>query len=168
VTTWAVDPGGVYVAPEDVGEPRVLDAGAVAVLTAWVDRLVPGDAHWPSASSTPAVAYIDAMLQRAPAVQPAVAAAIEALTAQDFLALGADDQIAALQALESSDRFGGVFRSVLEMTLEAYYRDPAVEAVVRERTGFDSRRTMVGTPLPPFDESRLERVRSLPPRYRDS
>ena len=37
------------------------------------------------------------------------------------------------------------------MTLEAYYRDPAVEAVVEARTGFSSRRPMVGTPLPPFD-----------------
>jgi hypothetical protein len=59
-----------------------------------------------------------------------------------------------------------VFRSVLAMTLEAYYRDPAVEAVTRERTGFDARRPMTGTPLPPFDPSRLDRVRSLPPRYR--
>jgi hypothetical protein len=168
VATWAADPGGVYVAPEDVGEPRVLDAGAVAVLTAWVDRLVPGDAHWPPASSTPAVAYIDAMLQRAPAVQPAVLAAIAALAAQDFLALGDDDQVAALQGLEASVELGGVFRSVLEMTLEAYYRDPAVDAVVRERTGFDTRLTMVGTPLAPFDESRLQRVRSLPPRYREA
>jgi hypothetical protein len=54
------------------------------------------------------------------------------------------------------------------MTLEAYYRDPAVEAVVRERTGFDSRRTMTGTPMPPFDEARLARVRALAPRYRQA
>jgi gluconate 2-dehydrogenase subunit 3-like protein len=167
VTSWAVDPGGVYVAPQDVGAPQVLDAGAQAVLTAWVDRLVPGDAHWPPASATPAVGYIDAMLRRAPAVQPAVLAAVEALAAQGFPALGEDEQVAALQALEASERFGAIFRSVLEMTLEAYYRDPAVEAVVRERTGFDSRVAMVGTPLPPFDESRLQRVRALPPRYRE-
>jgi hypothetical protein len=168
VPSWVVDAGGVYVAPEDVGAPRVLDAGAVAILTAWVERLVPGDEHWPSAASTPAVAYIDAMLQRAPAVQPAVLAAIAALAERNFLALGTGERVAALQALEASEELGGVFASVLEMTLEAYYRDPAVEAVVRERTGFDTRLTMVGTPLPPFDESRLERVRSLTPRYRQA
>jgi hypothetical protein len=71
-----------------------------------------------------------------------------------------------LDAGTLSPDLAGAFAAVLEMTLEAYYRDPAVEAVVRERTGFDSRRTMTGTPPPPFDAARLERVRSLPPRYR--
>ena len=71
-----------------------------------------------------------------------------------------------LRELEADPALGPVFLSVLEMTLEAYYRDPAVEAVVEARTGFRSRLPMVGTPLPPFDPARLDRVRALPPRHR--
>jgi hypothetical protein len=165
---WTADPGGIYVAPEEVGEPQVLDAQAVAILEAWVDRLVPGDEHWPPATATPAVGYIDAMLRRAPAVAPAVLAAVGRLAERGFAERDAGGRVGLLRELEASAELGGVFRSVLEMTLEAYYRDPAVEAVVHERTGFDSRRTMTGTPLPPFDESRLQRVRMLPARYRDA
>jgi hypothetical protein len=155
-----------YVAPEEVGEPEVLDAQAIAVLTAWVDALVPGDAHWPSASATPAVGYIDAMLARDPALLPGVRAAVAGLHEAGFTGLDAAGRTAALRELEAS--VPAVFSAVLEMTVEAYYRDPAVEAVVEQRTGFRSRRTMTGTPLPPFDTSRLERVRALPPRWRQA
>ena len=162
------DPGGVYVAPEEVGEPSVLDAGELDVLRAWVERLVPGDPHWPPASATPAVAYIDAMLDRAPAVQPPIRDALGLLADRDLTGLGDDDRDAVLRELESSQEHGPAFRAVLDMTLEAYYRDPAVEAVVEARTGFRSRLPMVGTPMAPFDEARVDRVRALPPRYRQA
>jgi hypothetical protein len=155
-----------YVAPGEVGEPQLLDADAQAILELWVDRLVPGNEHWPPASATPAIAYIDAMLRREPAAAPGVLAAVARLAQTGFAGADADGRAAALRELEASPDLAGAFAAVLEMTLEAYYRDPAVEAVVRERTGFDSRRTMTGTPLPPFDPGRLARVRSLPPRYR--
>jgi hypothetical protein len=160
------DPGGVYVAPEEVGEPSVLDAGELAILRAWVDRLVPGDAHWPPASATPAVGYIDAMLDRAPAARPPIRGALARLADRGLTALGDDDRDALLRELESSEEHGPAFRAVLDMTLEAYYRDPAVEEVVEARTGFRSRLPMVGTPMAPFDEARVDRVRALPPRYR--
>lgn len=162
----SADAGGAYVPPEEVGAPRVLDAGELAILSAWVDRLVPGDAHWPPATATPAVGYIDALMDRAPAIAPAVRAALAWLAGRDFTALPTDEQVAVLGELEADADLGTVFRSVLEMTLEAYYRDPGVEAIVEARTGFRSQRPMVGTPLPPFDPARLDRVRSLPPRHR--
>jgi hypothetical protein len=155
-----------YVAPDEVGEPRILDAPAIGVLTAWVDALVPGDAHWPPASATPAVGYIDAMLARDPVLRPGVQAALATLGDAGFTELDGPGRAAALRELEASSP--ALFFAVLEMTLEAYYRDPAVDAVVEARTGFRSRRTMTGTPLPPFDTSRLERVRSLPPRWRQA
>jgi len=158
------DAGGVYVAPDEVGAPRVLDADERALLTAWVDRLVPGDGTWPPASATPAVGYIDALADRAPHVVPPLRAALAWLAERDLRGTG--DQVALLRELETHPEHGATFRSVLEMTLEAYYRDPAVEEVVRERTGFDARRPMVGTPMAPFDPARVDRVRGLPPRYR--
>lgn len=162
----AGDAGGVYVAPEEVGEPRVLDAGERAILGAWADRLVPGDGTWPPATATPVVGYVDALMDRAPAIVPAVRSALAWLAGRGFLGLGAEEQVAVLRELEADPALGPVFLSVLEMTLEAYYRDPAVEAVVEARTGFRSRLPMVGTPLPPFDPARLDRVRALPPRHR--
>ena len=162
----AGDAGGVYVAPEEVGEPRVLDADERAILGAWADRLVPGDGTWPPATATPVVGYVDALMDRAPAIVPAVRSALAWLAGRGFLGLGAEDQVAVLRELESDPALGPVFFSVLEMTLEAYYRDPAVEAVVEARTGFSSRLPMTGTPLPPFDPARLDRVRTLPPRHR--
>lgn len=161
------DAGGVYVAPEEVGAPRVLTAPERAVLTAWVDRLVPGDGTWPPASATPAVGYIDALADRAPRIVAPLRAALAWLAARDLAALETDAQVAVLRELEAHAELGAVFRSVLEMTLEAYYRDPAVEEIVRARTGFDARRPMTGTPMAPFDPARLERVRALPARYRE-
>ena len=160
------DAGGVYVAPDEVGAPRVLDADERALLTAWVDRLVPGDGTWPPASATPAVGYIDALADRAPAIVAPLRAALGWLAERRLTSLPTEEQTAVLRDLEAHAELGAVFRSVLEMTLEAYYRDPAVEEVVRERTGFDARRPMVGTPMAPFDPARLDRVRALPPRYR--
>lgn len=162
------DPGGVYVAPEEVGAPKVLDAGERALLTAWVDRLVPGDGTWPPASATPVVGYIDALADRAPAIVAPLRAALAWLAERDLPSLRTDDQVAVLRDLEAHPGLGAVFRAVLEMTLEAYYRDPAVEAIVRERTGFDARIPTVGTPMAPFDPARLERVRALPPCFRDA
>ena len=162
----AGDAGGVYVAPEELGEPLVLDAAERALVGAWADRLVPGDGTWPPATATPVVGYIDALMDRAPAIAPAVRSALGWLAGRGFLGLAAEEQVEALRALEADPALGRVFLSVLEMTLEAYYRDPAVEAVVEARTGFSSRRPMVGTPLAPFDPARLDRVRALPPRHR--
>lgn len=163
---WEPDPGGIHVAPDEIGEPQVLDAHGQAILAAWIERLVPGDEHWPPATATPAAGYIDAMLARAPHARDAVLAAIAWLADAGFTDLDATDRTEVLRAMEASPEWGPVFGSVLEMTLEAYYRDPAVAAVVLARTGFDARRTMTGTPMEPFDASRLERVRTLPPRYR--
>jgi hypothetical protein len=105
-------------------------------------------------------------MDRAPAIAPAVRSALGWLAERGFLALAREEQVAVLRELEADPSLGPVFFSVLEMTLEAYYRDPAVEAVVEARTGFSSRRPMVGTPLAPFDPARLDRVRALPPRHR--
>jgi hypothetical protein len=160
------DAGGVYVAPDEVGAPRILDADERALLTAWVDRLVPGDGIWPPASMTPVVGYIDALADRAPAIVAPLRAGLAWLAERRMTSLPTDAQVAVLRELEAHPVLGAVFRSVLEMTLEAYYRDPAVEEVVRERTGFDARRPMVGTPMAPFDPARVERVRALPPRFR--
>ena len=107
----AGDAGGVYVAPEEVGEPLVLDADERAILGAWADRLVPGDGTWPPATATPVVGYIDALMDRAPAIAPAVRSALGWLAERGFLELGSEEQVAALRELEADPTLGPVFFS---------------------------------------------------------
>ena len=83
----AGDAGGVYVAPDEIGEPRVLDADERAILGAWADRLVPGDGIWPPATATPVVGYVDALMDRAPAIVAAVRSALAWLAERGFLGL---------------------------------------------------------------------------------
>ena len=86
-------------------------------------------------TATPVVGYIDALMDRAPAIAPAVRSALGWLAERGFVGLGSEEQVAALRELEADPTLGPVFLSVLEMTLEAYYRDPAVEAVVEALDG---------------------------------
>ena len=158
---------GVYVAPEDVGEPPSSTRTSVALLGAWADRLVPGDAHL-AARDRDARRRLHRRDDRPrPGARPAIRD--RARLARRPRPHGARRPTTATPRCTSSRpsaEHGPAFRAVLEMTLEAYYRDPAVERVVADRTGFNSRRPMVGTPMAPFDEARVDRVRALPPRYR--
>ena len=165
--------GRTYVGLDETEDIRVLDPRRAAVLSAWVSRLVPGNDEWPSAGDVDTVAYIDAVLWRAPELRPIVLAAIDAADAASprrggpsFTALPADDQVAVLHSLES-DAAPEAFATVLELTYEAYYRAESVQAVVRGRTGFDIARTVRGAPLEPFPTERLDRVSMLPARLRE-
>jgi hypothetical protein len=163
--------GHAYVPLQDVGEFTVLDAPREAALEAWTARLIPGDEHWPSAADTQAAAYIDAVLARVPAVRPLLLRAIERLEraaeaahGTDFAACDEDAQIALLHDLAE---LGGGFDLVLELTFEAYYRDPAVNRAIEARTGFRTALPHLGSAMKPFDETRLARVKTLPRRYRE-
>jgi hypothetical protein len=163
--------GHAYVEAGDVGPFTVLDPPRAAALEAWTARLIPGDEHWPSAADAHAAAYIDAVLARVPAVRPLLLRTLEMLerTAEaahgtPFAACEEEQQIALLKELSEA---GAGFDLVLELTFEAYYRDPAVNEAIEARTGFRAALPHLGSPMPPFDEARLERVKRLPPRYRE-
>lgn len=163
--------GHAYVEAGDVGPFTVLDPPRQAALAAWTARLIPGDEHWPSAADTGAAAYIDAVLARVPAVRPLLLRTLQTLehTAEAahgtaFAECGEDEQVALLEALSE---LGAGFDLVLELTFEAYYRDPAVNRAIEARTGFQAALPHLGSAMPPFDEARLERVKQLPPRYRE-
>ena len=55
---------------------------------------------------------------------------------------------------------------MLELTYEAYYRSPIVQEVVKRRTGFDVRNTIVGKPMTAFPAERLEGIALRPDHYR--
>jgi hypothetical protein len=172
VVDWRLHLGHAYVAPSEIGELRILDPKRAETLAAWTAQIVPGDEHWPSARDAGAAAYVDAVVSRAPVVRPILLRAIDALDraaeaghGRRFADCPPADQEALLTALAEVDPSGG-FDLVLELTFEAYYRDPRVCAVMRERTGFDPALPHLGSAMEPFDEDLLERVRALTPRYR--
>jgi hypothetical protein len=166
--------GRTYVGYEQTGAITVLDPARAATLGAWVAQIIPGDEHWPSAGDLDTVAYIDAVIAKAPVLRPLILGGIDAATsaarargAAAFDALAVDDRIAVLRELEAGGA-AEAFSVVLELTYEAYYRHPAVQDVVKERTGFDIHRTVQGAPLEPFPTERLTRVSMLPARYREA
>jgi hypothetical protein len=170
--------GRTYVGYEETGALRVLDPARAATLGAWVARIIPGDEHWPSAGELDTVAYIDAVAVKAAVLRPLLLAGIDAATsaakargAATFGALSTDDQVAVLTGLETAgaDSLAAqAFSVILELTYEAYYRHADVQAIVKERTGFDIDRTVQGAPLEPFPTERLTRVSMLPARYREA
>jgi hypothetical protein len=98
----------------------------------------------------------------------AIALHVEAAGRKLMVELAPDDQDKLLRSVEQESEHSGAFRALYEFTCEAYYRHPLIVPLVTERTGFDTRRPLADTALPPFDESRLERVRALPERYRSA
>ena len=174
LTDFHVALGQTYVSPEAAREhPRVFDADRAQTLHAWVETLIPADQNWPSAAETDAVGYIEATAFAAAPLRPLLIGSIDAVVAATierfgdaarFAALSLADRQQILATLEEKSPAG--FQLVLELTFEAYYRDERVIEITEHRTGFSMRRAMVGWELEPFDESQLDRVRRLPPRFR--
>jgi len=163
--------GRTFVTLEETGPITVLDAKRAATVDAWVRRLIPGDATWPSAGDVDTVAYIDAVVRKAPTLRPVLLGGIDAVDraahsrGSEFSALAHDEQTAILREIEG----GGApeaFSMVLELAYEAYYRAPAVQQVVKARTGFDVTNTVVGKPMKPFPVDRLETISTRPDRFR--
>lgn len=159
-------PEGAALAGAGPGERPAVGPALAASIDAVAARLIPGDAHWPSAGTVGAGGHVVAILAAAPQLAPPVHAMLEAAGA-DLAEAAPDRQDARLRAVEADPDHAAAFRALYEWVCEAYYRHPAVEAVTLARTGFDPRLPRSGTPMAPFDESRLDRVRALPPRYRE-
>jgi hypothetical protein len=165
--------GRVYLSPEAaLAAPRILDPDRTRVLSALVDELIPGDEHWPPASATDAVRYIDAMAFSVPALRPILIRGIDRLAewarerfGTAFEELQPDSRLELTRELELENP-DGVFELVFELTCEAYYRDERVLEVLEQQTGFSAPAAMVGWEMEPFDDTLLDRVRQLPPRFR--
>ena len=159
--------GSTYADPAaDADAAGRLDPGLRRSITAIAARLIPGDDHWPSAAVVNPAGHVAAILELAPELRDGVIAVVDA-TGDGFVSAPPARQDAALRTIEADPALAPSFRALYEWVCEAYYRHPAVAVVTRERTGFDLQRPLIGTPMAPFDESRLDRVRALPPRYRE-
>lgn len=151
---------------------RVLDPGRAATLTAWVATLIPARSARPAAAGVGAAEYVDATVFLVPSLRPALLQAIDHLerSAQaeirkPFADCGAADRERLLREFEAVDG-SDAFNMVRDFTYEAYYGHPLVLAALEKETGWNASSSTQGSDMDPFDASRLERVRKLPPRWR--
>jgi hypothetical protein len=70
-----------------------------------------------------------------------------------------------LRAFQANDRLDA-FPMVRDLTYEAYYAHPRVLDVLERETGWRYEAAISGGELEPFDERLLDRMRTVPPRWR--
>jgi len=159
-----------------VGAPRgfeVLDPERAATLRAWVECLIPARDGRPSAAEVGTAEYIDATVSIAPNLREMLLRALDRLQAPAGDGIGvefADADLAArtgaVRALELQDR-SGAFDMVRDFTYEAYYAHPLVLTALQRDLDWDAAAATRGSEMEAFDERLLQRVKTLPPRYRE-
>jgi hypothetical protein len=149
----------------------VLDPDRAEALRTWVSTLIPARDERPAAGDIGAAEYVDATVFLTPRLRGVLLDAIdtverlaENLTCRRF-AEAAPQQTEILQAFEANDPLDA-FPMVRDLTYEAYYAHPHVLDVLERETGWRYEVAISGCELEPFDESMLERMRNLPPRWR--
>ena len=160
-----------------VGEARgfsILDEPRAATLRAWVAALIPEAGNRPDAAAVGAAEYIDATVLQVPALRPSLLQGIDrierlaaARANRAFTSCAADERERLLREFEAEDATDA-FNMVRDFTYEAYYGHPRVLAALEAGTGWSATSPTQGSAMAPFDESRLRRVRSLPPQWRRS
>ena len=153
-------------------EFTVLDPGRAATLKAWVATLIPATDGRPDAAAIGAAEYVDETVSLVPALRPLLLHAIDQVellasgkTGSTFTECTPEARELLLRELEVGDE-GEAFNMVRDFSYEAYYGHPRVLAALEKDTGWSSSSPTRGSAMRPFDSSSLERVRSLPPRWR--
>jgi hypothetical protein len=157
-----------------VGVPRgfnVLDERRAATLRGWVECLIPARDGRPSAAEVGAAEYIDATVDSASNLREPLLRAIDRLQelageAGGFASADLAARTRAVRALELDDTSGG-FDMVRDFTYEAYYAHPAVLASLQRDLAWDGVAPTRGSDMEPFDEGLLQRVRTLPRRFKE-
>jgi hypothetical protein len=151
---------------------EVLDGPRAATLRAWVATLIPAAGRRPDAAEVGAAEYVDATVLQVPALRPALLQAVDALerlaalrSGRPFRECPAQEREHLLREFEAQDATDA-FNMVRDFTYEAYYGHAEVLAALEAETGWRGEAPTTGSAMAPFDVSRLERVRSLPPRWR--
>lgn len=170
---YALEFGHSYVPPDAVQDFKILNQRQQATLAAWADALIPGGDAWPAASATAAQVYADNASATRPRLRALLVRAIETVDlaagergADSFAGCDAARRTEILKELEAGDAMA-LFDFVLELVFEGYYRDPAVLALVEERTGFRIMAPVEGVELEPFDEQLVEEMTKRPAFVRE-
>jgi len=152
---------------------EVLDPARAATLRSWTATLIPAAGRRPDAGSVGAAEYIDATVREVPSIRPALLHGIDEVdriaresTGHAFSECAADERENVLRRFQAADD-SDAFNMVSDFTYEAYYGHREVLAAIEAETGWRGTAPMTGSVMTPFDATRLGRVISLPPRYRD-
>jgi hypothetical protein len=160
-----------------VGEPRgfaVLDPARAATLRAWTATLIPATQGRPDAGALGSAEYIDATVLLVPSLRPALIHALDSIeriavtkAGQSFGRCSPEVREQLLREYQVADD-ADAFSMVSDFTYEAYYGHPDVLAALESTTGWRGLGPMKGGPMEPFDAKLLERVKSLPARWRQA
>jgi hypothetical protein len=157
--------------PSAAPSALVVDAARRGALVEWLDTLLPGDDHWPPASSAGAADHVDATAHAVPAMRAPLLAALDALGAAaerggtaSFEQLSASERADLVAALQDGPHrlIAGI---VWELACEAYYRDPSVLATLERRTSFSAAQATVGWELERFAPELVASVAARPATY---
>jgi len=150
----------------------VVDPDRAEVLRAWVSTLIPAKSKRPAAGDVGAAEYVDATVFLTPRLRGVLLDAIDTVDrlAQEqagcrFAEATLPQQTDVLRALEANDPLDA-FPMVRDLTYEAYYAHPRVLDVLERETGWRYEVAISGGELEPFDEELLDRMRTVPPRWR--
>jgi hypothetical protein len=153
-------------------EFSVLDPDRAEVLRAWVSALIPARGERPAAGDVGAAEYVDATVFLTPRLRGVLLDGIdtvdrlaEELLGCRFAEANPSRQTEVLRAFEANDPLDA-FPMVRDLTYEAYYAHPRVLDVLERETGWRYEVAISGGELEPFDEGSLERMRTVPPRWR--
>ena len=150
----------------------VVDPDRAEVLRAWVSALIPARGERPAAADVGAAEYVDATVFLTPRLRGVLLDGIDTveqltqrLVGRRFAEASPQERAEVLRAFEAKDPLDA-FPMVRDLTYEAYYAHPRVLDVLERETGWRYEVAISGGELEPFDEGLLERMRTVPPRWR--
>jgi hypothetical protein len=152
----------------------VVDPDRAEVLRAWVSTLIPARGERPAAGDIGAPEYIDATVFLTPRLRGVLLDGIDTveqlaqkLVGRRFAEMTPPERAEVLRAFEANDPLDA-FPMVRDLTYEAYYAHPRVLDVLERETGWRYEVAISGGDLEPFDEGLLDRMRTVPPRWREA
>ncbi len=152
----------------------VVDPDRAEVLRAWVSTLIPARGERPAAGDIGAAEYVDATVFLTPRLRGVLLHAIDTVDqlAQEqagcrFAEATPPQQTDVLRTFEANDPLDA-FPMVRDLTYEAYYAHPRVLDVLERETGWRYEVAISGSEMEPFDDSLLARMRTVPPRWRNT
>ena len=152
----------------------IIEPRTAAVLSAYADTLIPGNADWPTASSIGVLDYAEQAVTRSNSVKASVLFTLSEADAQagrlrqvSFAELDESERVGILKAIEQQHPLH--FGAVKEIVYEAYYTSAPVRIAIEGRTGFRPRAALDGIGAATFDDvlMKLADVAERPKRVRD-
>ena len=155
---------------EDEPSPLDLSAADTERLILLIDEIIPSERDMPAASEAGTLAYFELLAQELPELRGTVRESLEAVesTAEEevgrpFEALSTEDRHAVVRAFEAAAP--ALFDELRVRVFEGYYLQPRVWSLM----GYAPHPTgEAGPSMEPFDPTLLDRVRRMPPLFKEA